>query len=215
MIATFVRFDILNFVTPAKRILPALLVVLLVSVTSPWPATAIGGAAIVMSLLAANPFATDERGRLDTLYATLPISRRAVVLGRYLALVALYVVLALLGTIVSVVVPLLRREPVGGEIILLVNAGSLVVFIAALAVQLPFFFSVGYTRARPLVFLPMAVVVALAWLAGQTGLLANVDFRPLLSMNPLVLCAFGVGVSALLVVISATISSVRYGRRSL
>src|SRR4051812_362197 len=112
MIARFVVFDILNFVTPVKRFAPAMFLVLVAPWAAPSPAFGIGTAAIVMSLLAANPFAADERGRLDTLYATLPVTRRGVVIARYIALMVLYVAAAALGTGAALVVQIKSGQAV-------------------------------------------------------------------------------------------------------
>jgi len=215
MTGTFALFDIQNFLTPLKRVLPPMLVVVVAAIATPWPAFAIGAAAIAMSLLAANPFAADERGRLDTLYSTLPVSRRSVVVGRYLALLAVYAVVAVLATVVAIVVPLVRGEEVDYSVLLPVNLVSLVIFSVALAVQLPFFFSLGFTRARPMMYLPVAVLIGAFYLASQTGLLDRVDPAAVASGNPAVLALVGVGGSLVALVVSAVVSIARYGRRPL
>lgn len=216
MTGTFALFDMTNFLTPAKRLAPPLLFVLVLGVITPWPAVAIGGAAIVMSLLAPNPFAADERGRLDTLYATLPITRRTVVVGRYIALVALYLGVALLATIAAVVIPLVEGKAVATTAVLAeVDAAGFVLFAVALAVQLPFFFSVGFTRARPMMYIPVAVLAAACWVASETGMLDHVSVLSVSSLNPAVLWAPGLVVAVVALVVSAAISSTRYARRAL
>jgi len=215
MIGTFARFDIVNFVDPVRRVLPAILLVIAVAVATPMPALAIGAAAIVMSLLAGNPFAADERGRLDTLYSTLPLGRRTVVVGRYLALVALYFGVALAATLAAIVTTALAHQPVDLAVLGAVNVGAFLVFAVAIAVQLPFFFSVGYTRARPMMFIPSAVLVAGTALAAQTGVLDHVDLVQVVSQNLAILWVAAPTIAVAALVASAGISAVRYRRRAL
>jgi ABC-type transport system involved in multi-copper enzyme maturation permease subunit len=215
MIVTFARFDIINFVTPVKRIAPALLLVLVAPAISPWPAFGIGVAAIVMSLLASNPFAADERGRLDTLYATLPISRRSIVIARYLALAVIYVAVALVATVAVIVVTVSQGKTVDFVLLGAVNVASLLIFAIALAVQLPFFFSVGFTRARLMTFIPVVVVVGGAAIASQTGVLNDADVVSEIARNLDTLWVAAPIVAALALAASIVISSTRYGRRAL
>jgi ABC-type transport system involved in multi-copper enzyme maturation permease subunit len=215
MTRTFALFDMINFVTPAKKIFPALIVVAVATALTPWPVVGIGAGALIMSLLASNPFAADERGRLDTLYATLPISRRTVVVGRYLALMALYLAVAAGANVAAVIASAIQNTPLPLDVLGLVNLGSFVAFAVALSVQLPFFFSVGFTRARPMMYIPIAVLAGVAWLAGQTGMLDDVRLEPL---SPSITAALGVGgvVLAIAALISSSvISSSRYARRAL
>jgi ABC-type transport system involved in multi-copper enzyme maturation permease subunit len=215
MTGTFALFDMANFITPAKRIIPPLLIVMLAALATPWPAFGVIAAAIAMSLLAPNPFADDERGHLDTLYATLPITRRTVVTGRYLALIVLYLVVALVATLAAVIISLIKGNPIGFDVLGLVNLVGVLIFAILLAVQLPFFFSVGFTRGRPMMYMPLAVLAGGAWLAGQTGLLSRIDLGSVTSLNPVALWVSGLAIAVLALVASAGLSSVRYGRRAL
>ncbi len=215
MIASFARFDITNFVTPARRVLPAALLVLIAPVAAPWPALGIGAAAIVMSLLAANPFTADELGRLDTLYATLPITRRAVVLGRYVALIAIYLAAALAATVAAVITSMSGHRAVDFAALGAVNVAGFLAFAIALAVQLPFFFSLGFTRARPMVFIPAAVLVVAAVLASQAGLTVPPDVIGVVSRNLSAVLGGAVAIAVVALAGSAAISVARYRARDL
>ncbi|MEP6481595.1 MAG: ABC-2 transporter permease [Rhodoglobus sp.] len=215
MIGTFARFDIVNFATPVRRVAPALLLVLATAVATPWPMFAIGTAAIVMSLLAANPFSADELGHLDTLYSTLPITRRNVVIGRYLALVLVYLATALLASIAAIIITLAGRHDIDILALAAINVAAFLVFAVSVAVQLPFFFSVGATRARPMIFIPAVVFGGGAALASQTGLLSRIDFATVISANLGILWVAVPVVAVAALAGSIAISSVRYGRRAL
>lgn len=215
MIARFAVFDILNFATPVKRVAPALFLVLVAPWAAPSPAFGIAAAAIVMSLLASNPFAADERGRLDTLYATLPLSRRGIVVGRYLALMAVYLIAAALATAAAVVIQIKSGSAPDPLLFGAVNVIALLFFAVAVSLQLPFFFSVGFTRARLLAFIPATVVVGGGALAAQFGALSATGLIDVISHN---LTALWVGaplVVAALLAASIAISSARYSRRAL
>ncbi|MEO5533953.1 MAG: ABC-2 transporter permease [Pseudolysinimonas sp.] len=215
MIGTFARFDIVNFATPVRRVAPALLLVVATAVATPLPVFAIGTAAIVMSLLAANPFAADERSHLDTLYATLPINRRNVVLGRYLALVLAYLAAALIATIAAIIITLGGGHSVDVLAFAAANVAAFLVFAVSVAVQLPFFFSVGATRARPMIFIPAVVFGGGAALASQTGLLSRIDFATAISANLGIVSAAVVVIAVAALLGSIAISTVRYNRRAL
>lgn len=215
MIGTFARFDIVNFATPVKRVAPAILLVLVTTVATPWPVFAVGTAAIVMSLLVANPFAADERGHLDTLYATLPITRRNVVAGRYLALVLIYLVAALLATIAAIIITLVGGHSVDVVVLAAVNVAAFLVFAVSAALQLPFFFSVGSTRARPMIFIPAVVFGGSAVLATQTGLFSRTDLVAAVSMNLGTLWVAAPIIAVAALIASIAISAARYNRRAL
>lgn len=215
MIAKFALFDLLNFLTPVKRVAPALFLVLVAPAIAPSPAFGIVAAAIVMSLLASNPFAADERGRLDTLYATLPMTRSSVVIGRYVALVVLYLAVAVLGTAATIVVLIKNESTVDYGQLGVVNVISLLIFTVVIAVQLPFFFSVGFTRARLMAFIPMAVLVGGTALASQLGFLSRFDLMGEISRNLNSLWIGAPVVVVLALAVSITVSAIRYGRRAL
>lgn len=215
MIATFTAFDVMSFVSPLKRFAPMLLAIVAVAVFAPFPAFSIAAAAALMILLAPQTFATDERGRLDTLYATLPVSRRTVVVGRYLALVLLYLVMAAFATAVAAAVGLVQGERVSPGLLALVNLGALVFFLLVIAVQLPFFFAAGFTRARPMMYIPLVVVAGLAWLAGRLGIHQSLAPGDLGALHPALAVTLVLLALAAVVTVSAMTAAARYARRSL
>ena len=161
-------------------------------------------------------FSNDERGRLDTLYAALGITRSRTVVGRYatclllmagLAAVALTLCLGLAAILgIALDLAMLGQLALGG-----IALAGLV-----MCVQLPVFFAVGFTRARPVTFVALALVVAavvaptmlspdltaaaLEWFAGAS--------TALLSLAALLVLAVALPVSAL-------VSARLYTRRDL
>ncbi len=105
-------------------------------------------------------FSITENARLETLYATLPISRRQVVIARYAVGAGILVGLGLIGFGFDAVAALVRQQiwaPVDSLIFL---AASLAVAGLLIAVQFPFFFALGYLRARFVTWLAIALVIA-------------------------------------------------------
>ncbi|SDS66948.1 ABC-2 transporter permease [Microlunatus soli] len=174
MIATFTRFDLRNFATtqPARVIIPLAFVVVF-GATLPVPGMPILAGAIIASVTASYSFQGDERGLLDTLYATSPISRRAVTVGRYLSALAMAAAAIGLGVITTLVLSVVRDQQLSWPLIAIMLLGSYAIVAVALSVQLPWFFAMGFTRGRPMIFIPVAVIAVAGWIAGQTGMLSG------------------------------------------
>lgn len=105
---------------------------------------------------AGYPFAIAERDRLDFLYASLPLSRRQLVTGRYLFCLVLVFAFLLIALIFQ-----LGLEP--GLIfsmheLLPPLLGSFFAVTAVLLIQLPFLFRLPYTKARLVSMLPLVLI---------------------------------------------------------
>lgn len=62
-------------------------------------------------MLARYLFQADERGLLGTLYATTSVTRREVVIGRYLTVVAYAILATRIGVLTSLVDDAIRLNP--------------------------------------------------------------------------------------------------------
>jgi hypothetical protein len=100
---------------------------------------------------------------MDALYATLSLSRKTVVAGRYLFTLALNlcavlfsIALAIIGTFVSRIFGL----KIGTGEILLAGILLAAIFIAIQAIQLPFFFKLGYTKAKFFSMVPFVAIMS-------------------------------------------------------
>ncbi|MGM1018754.1 MAG: ABC-2 transporter permease [Actinomycetota bacterium] len=209
MITAFTRLD-LSAWFPRTQTLLTLLVVAVVGVVLPIPGMAIVAAGMVTSLMVSTPFLGDERGRLNTLYGVLPVSRSTVVAGRALSVLAYYLVAAVLATAVTVVMALVRGTQIPTDILLIAHAVALGFVGLSMALQLPVFFRIGYSRGRFMAYAPVIVVAGGAWLLQATG--AHVSFQDALSGVPILAIA-GVGaLIALLGVVVAIVVSARVYR---
>jgi ABC-type transport system involved in multi-copper enzyme maturation permease subunit len=214
MTITFTRFDLHNAFGRGARLLGPLALVLLVSVLTPVPAIGISVAVAVGSLSAAGPFLADERDHLDTLYATLPLTRSAVVVGRYLTAIVVYLVAAAVATIATLSTGAIRGVPLDLAGLAQAQAFGFSVVALVLSVQLPVFFGFGFSRARPMMYAPIAVLAAAAWGAGQLGAI-DVVTAGLAAINASVLNVGAVVAGLGLLAASAAIATDIYRRRAL
>jgi hypothetical protein len=192
MTAAFLRLDLSSWFV-RKNTIYTLLLIAASGVLLPVPGMAIVSAALVSSLMVSTPFLADERGHLDTLYGVLPISRRTVVIGRALSVLAYFVVAAVLATVVTVAVVTVRGEELPIEVLLAAHAGAFAFVGLSMALQLPVLFRVGYERGRTMAYAPAFVIAGLAWLLQATG--ARAPLQDTLAGVPLITIA-GLGVLA-------------------
>jgi uncharacterized membrane protein (GlpM family) len=131
------------------------------------------GLAVVVPLIpvffVTYPFVTDERGRHDLLYATLPVRRRTVVLARHLFLLVLQVAAGLVAVAVMAVTSATGRQ-VDASLIGLALLASFATGSLLFAVQLPVLFWLGFAKSRWIALVPMVAFltpVALLQLPGN------------------------------------------------
>lgn len=116
------------------------------------------------TLFISYPFAIGEKSNMDALYTTLSISRKTVVLGRYLFVLmlnfcclAFSFVFATLGVFGARLAGIFQNS--GGDSLPVVLAFSGMLILIQ-AVQLPIFFKLGYTKAKFMSIVPFAVFMA-------------------------------------------------------
>ncbi|MBG6237810.1 ABC-type transport system involved in multi-copper enzyme maturation permease subunit [Mycetocola sp. CAN_C7] len=169
MTITFARFDLTSWLARTQTLLPLAFIVI-ISVILPVQGMAIVASAIVTTLLVSAPFLGDERGRLDTLYGVLPVSRTTIVTGRTLAILVLNVIAVAIANASTVIIALVRGDELMPQTLLLANAAAFAIVGLAMCLQLPVFFRVGYSRGRLISYAPAFVIVGLAWVVQETGL---------------------------------------------
>lgn len=149
-IARFVRLDLRSLRThAAKMILPALIIVVAATLQSHSAyGPAVAGAIVALVTIPTYLFGDDERGRLDTLYGVLGISRRRVVGGRYASGLLLVVVLTAAGLALAPVAAVTLNAPLNWSAALSIAAACAACVAIVLAVELPVYFAVGATHAR-------------------------------------------------------------------
>lgn len=114
-----------------------------------------------------NPFAVEEKGDLNRLYLTLPISRRTIVTGRYLLSFFLFAVGILLGLAMmplANLVSLSKWYPDFRWNLALISFCFLFYGLMSLAMY-PLLFRVGYQKGKIWGYYVPAVLICLAYVA--------------------------------------------------
>lgn len=213
MIPVFLRFDLQSWF-PRRQTLLTLLLVVAVGIILPLPGMAIIAAALVTSLMVSTPFLGDERGHLDTLYGVLPVSRGSVVAGRAMSLVVYYLVATTLAIGATVAVVAVRGSSISPSILLIALAAGAGFVGISLALQLPVFFRIGYSRGRLMAYAPTIVIAGGAWILQATGL--HTPLLDILAPAPTAaLVAVGAGIGALGLLIALGASTASYRTREL
>lgn len=115
------------------------------------------------STTAGYPFMVSDRSDLETLYATLPLSRRSLLLGHYVWALGIFVVTTGLGTPAALLLARQQHIAFAGHTVAAVMALSWVSFAVSISFQFPLYVRFGFTRAGLLATtLPISVVAVLA-----------------------------------------------------
>ena len=166
---SFVKLDFIT-IKPyftKKNLLLFAAVIIYMSIVS---GTIISGAMIgVMfgTIFMSYPFALGEKGNLDELYATLSLSRKTVVAGRYLFTLVLnlcVVIIVFAFTAIGVTIGSLISESSGhGEITaeaLWLLAAVVAIFMVMQSMMLPMYFKLGYTKGKIFNLVPFVALSA-------------------------------------------------------
>jgi len=179
----FVRLDwmtVKSYFTVKNLVLSGAAVVFL-TLMSGMASSGIAMGMMHATIFASYPFIMGEKSALDALYTTLSVDRKTVVAGRYLftlllnlAAAAFASALAAASTIASGILKINAALSDGG-----MSSAALAVLVVILVViqaaQLPLFFRLGYTRARPFTFLPFVALLAGSFLLMREEGAAAVD----------------------------------------
>ncbi|MDR0249430.1 MAG: ABC-2 transporter permease [Oscillospiraceae bacterium] len=165
----FVRLDfatVAPYFTPKNLLLCAAVMLFLLFTTSggAFTATLPSSMGVVFAVLFVGyPFAIGEKSNMDALYVTLSLTRKTVVAGRYLFALALDAcVVAMLLALTAVSLLLTGAEATGAaaRAALAALAGVFALAVVAQAVQMPFYFRFGYSKAK-IASLPFFIIMAL------------------------------------------------------
>lgn len=180
MTFAFTRLDVMSWFPRRQTLLPLAFIVV-VGVVLPLPGMAIVASAFITALMLSAPFLGDERDRLDTLYGILPISRRAVVVGRALSILLYGVAAMVIATATTLVVAAVRGVAVSPDMMGLGYAAAFAATGVSIGVQLPVLFRVGYSRGRLVIYAPALLIAAAIWVSQTFGL---VDGDAIVSIPP-------------------------------
>ena len=115
----------------------------------------------MMFSFSVNPFAVEEKGKLDNLYLTLPITRNTIVNTRFCLSLIMQLIGILFGTIVTVVMTsILHGKTIfythtftaDFQTILLLVSASLLLYSLINLAAFPTLFKIGYAKGKAIGF---------------------------------------------------------------
>jgi len=165
----FLSFVKLDFITVKpylsyKNMLIFLVVVVALSSGDTGGAVIIGIIMAFSLMYSSYPFAVGEKNAIDQLYFTLPLDKHSVVLGRYGFVLSLDVLSGILAIIFIFISQTVLQKPFSVPATLLTTLALFVIYTFFQAIQLPIYFKLGYTKAKFLAYMPIAIfpVVSIA-----------------------------------------------------
>ena len=165
------------FVLTVRTVAPSLLRVLapplvVMAAFSGKPEFMVPALVVVTMSAAVLPFYISDRHRLDTLYAVLPLTRRSLLLGRYVWALAAFAAVAVAGIPVSLLLARLENVSFPGNVLTAIVAVSWALFALNISIMYPLFVRFGATLAGTIgSVLPISVLAGAAYTPGQAYLL--------------------------------------------
>ena len=175
--------------------------------------------AFMSMMFLSYPFAVGEQNGIDQLYATLPISRKNVVAGRYIFGGLLNILMCAVGVVMISVSALIRKS---GYEVFIVGVISCLATVGVMMIlqnlQYPVYFKHGYLSARKFVFLPFIFIAFLPQLIPLIGKKIAMptwvkSFGVFLGSNPWVIVISAILIIILSYVISYFLSVKYYNKR--
>jgi len=127
--------------------------------------SAVGFSMMVGTMFIGYPFAIGEKSNMDALYATLSVNRKMVVAGRYVFTLILNICVIMLFTILAAI-GLFAVNPAGFITSLQTEFDFIIILVFCAfsilmqSIQFPFYFKLGYSKAKFLSILPIAIILA-------------------------------------------------------
>jgi ABC-2 family transporter protein len=157
-----VRVAVLHLRTVAPYRTQGLLVSgLLVLVLARNPDSVIPALAVLLApLIAVQPFVVADKAGLETLYAVLPVPRRAVLLGHYTWALASFLATLTASTALAVLLAQTQDAPLSARTLVTMLTVSWLLFAVNIAIQFPLLIRFGYTRISVLATtMPLALIM--------------------------------------------------------
>lgn len=209
----FTALDLRAIIAYPTSPIVVLITIIAVAIMGVTPYAVLAGAFAAGLVVVAAPFALDERAGLDRLYATLPLTRAAVVTGRTLTLILQILLWAVVGILASCIAAAATEVALDPGVFTSICATGLAAALLVLSVQVPLLFTFGFARASILIYLPLLLIFGAAWGITQ---LANIPLEEILAFLGSAPWMITAPVTAIALLALSTVLSTRlYRRRSL
>jgi hypothetical protein len=193
-------------------------IILTLSFTLKNPAFLVGMIMMYGLFYTAYPFAIGEKTQADILYASLPINKGQIVLGRYLFALWINLVTGVLAALLTFVTSLLLGQPFDGPSCGVAVISCFFLFTIVEFIQFPIYFKMGYTKAKiiallPVLLLPFSVAALGSIVPEELWKPAFFDFAFWVEQHPIAALLRVLVVWAVLLLISIYVSYRNYEKR--
>lgn len=113
---------------------------------------------IALIMLMTFPFSIGEKNGMDTLYSTLSLKRKNVVIGRYGFVVCMELIFIIFSSILSTVISKLFPLNINNQEIIFTLSVMSMVFSLIVSLQYPFYFKLGYNKAKAFAYIPLLII---------------------------------------------------------
>lgn len=113
---------------------------------------------VFVTIYLSYPFAVGEQNGIDPLYRILGLTRKEVVLGRYLWAFSMNLIGILFGVLLSLLLSVLLSLPFDFKEAGAMLLGLFFIFSLMQAFQFPLFFKLGYMKAKTVSYLPFMLL---------------------------------------------------------
>jgi hypothetical protein len=124
--------------------------------------TVLGMLGTVGVMVSSYPFAVDDKNKLDYLYATLPIDKKTIVIGRYIYAAFLVFCVLLCAFCIASAVAAIHGKAAQIKVMFTITCVLFALGLLFAAIQFPIYFKLGFTKGRIAGLVPFIVFCALA-----------------------------------------------------
>ena len=154
---SFVKLDFMTI--KAYMTIKNLIIIILISMWLSYTNTSIMTVIVVMMMFAFTystyPFMVGEKNGIDALYSTLPITRKNVVVGRYIFILSIDISALLISCSLSCLIQTVLRRELDIKEHIMSALLILAAYILCQLIQAPIYFKVGYSKAKFIGLLPI------------------------------------------------------------
>ncbi len=172
---SFVRLDLKTLKPYTKSFYMFAIIVIFIGVTNNSLSMVYSMVMIGLPTILSYPFAISEKNSLDTLYSTLSLDRKEVVVGRYI-FVFLTAMTAIMVLLILVIV---KSNSANLEMSLEENLVLLslltMIFSIIISFQFPIFFKLGYAKAKLYTYFPLLLLLLIVGVIPYLVKRLNVD----------------------------------------
>ncbi|NLJ90514.1 MAG: ABC-2 transporter permease [Clostridiales bacterium] len=173
-----------------------------------------------LPMILTYPFAISEKNNLDTLYSTLSLDRKDVVVGRYAFVLINEIIAILVLVIVAIIKSNFKPLDMSSEELVLYVCILSMFFSFIVSFQYPILFKLGYSKAKLYTYIPMMIIFFLIGLFPSIvqRLNLNIDLEAVghmifTNLVPISLLTFSLGI--IFLVLSALISMKIYEKKDI